>query len=305
MYTLIALLFITYYLKLPYHLWKASHILLGIPLLFATIHVILIPSDTTLYLPLKIWLMSLLTFAGLAYVYRRFLYSFIGPRYNYKVAYTVDRGMVLDIYLKPDGKRKLSHNPGQFIYVSFKNPALAKEKHPYTISSEPSSDYLRISVKSLGDYTSTLKNLKVDDGATVFGPYGSFGEKSIVQKKPQIWIAGGIGITPFLSLLQHHIKNNSAAAITMFYCTKNQQEAVYLQDMMQLVSTSSNIKIVPFYSELQSYLNVEKIGQVVSAFRDSNIFLCGPAPMMHGLADQLNKAGVNSRNIVFEDFNYK
>lgn len=304
LYSMIALIIFTFYVKLPYHLWKKVHSLMVLPLLFVTIHVIVITSDTSRFLPLKLWLIFLLSAGLVSYIYKRFLYKYLGPVYNYKVVEVNAHEGHTDILLSPESK-KMDFVPGQFAYISFGSEGVTKEKHPYSMSSSPKEDTIRFSIKKLGDHTNTLGNLKSGDTATLYGPYGSFGEKSLIKKdKHQIWLAGGIGITPFLSLMHYHCETKSNTDIDFFYCAKTKDEAFYLQEVQELSLKCPNIKIHLFCEDIDGFINAEKVKTIAKGIDDAVIFICGPKPMMVNLQKQFEGQNVKKYNLIFEDFSF-
>src|SRR6185436_3048157 len=84
--------------------------------------------------------------------------------------------------------------------LSIRAGEISNQFHPFSITSAPAERTLRITVKAIGDYTNALRRL-LDEGAEaiVEGPFGSFSNAGLPQPR-QIWAAGGIGVTPFLSM---------------------------------------------------------------------------------------------------------
>ena len=88
--------------------------------------------------------------------------------------------------------------PGQFCFFQFVKEDISMESHPYTICGTYTEGHITILVKSLGDYTKNLyQKLTINTTALIEGPYGNFDHK--LGKEKQIWIAGGVGIAPFVS----------------------------------------------------------------------------------------------------------
>ena len=104
-----------------------------------------------------------------------------------------------EISMVPEHK-PIKYKSGQFVFVRFYNQRLTKESHTFSIASKSNDETLRIVVKKLGDYTSNMEELKVGDKVAVEGPYGRFNYKN--YSRDQVWIAGGIGITPFLGMVR-------------------------------------------------------------------------------------------------------
>ncbi len=132
-YTMFVLIFLTFYVKLPYHIWKISHIFMGVPLVFMMLHMLFISSDISNYLPLRYWILGISFLSLAAYVYKRFLYTRFGPRHEYVIEEVRIVESVTEIKLKPVGT-KMEYHAGQFAFISFENKWLSREKHPFTIA---------------------------------------------------------------------------------------------------------------------------------------------------------------------------
>ena len=112
---------------------------------------------------------------------------------------------VLDVGIQLDTAWP-GHEAGQFAFVDFDDPEAA---HPFTISSAWQNDgQLMFTIKALGDYTRTLaESLHLGQGVVVEGPYGRFNFQGTQSR--QIWIGGGVGITPFIAALKARQRTTS------------------------------------------------------------------------------------------------
>lgn len=301
LYIMLILLVATVYVKLPYHIWKKTHIFMGIPLIFMLLHVVFISSDISRFMPLRVWVIGLVSVALGAYVYKRFFYTHFGPRYDYAIATTRQLNDMIEITLKPLS-RKLSFVPGQFVFLSFASARIPSEKHPFTISSSPQDELLRFSIKALGDFTASLGALRVGDRVSVFGPYGEFGERVYASTKDQIWVAGGIGITPFLSLARSMSTQSNAGAITLFYCTKNKDDAYYADELAHTLH-DPQFTVVQICSDTDGRINAERIVRAAGDPKDKLVLLCGPGGMVESLTYELTtRYHVPRSNIISELF---
>jgi ferredoxin-NADP reductase len=110
---------------------------------------------------------------------------------------------------------------GQFVYATFHQSEIPREPHPFTIASAPGGDHLRIVVKRFGDFTSSMMSLRPGCAVWLEGPFGRF----CLEGDPvnaQTWIAGGIGITPFLSWAR---SLERALPVDLYYCTPAAEHA--------------------------------------------------------------------------------
>jgi predicted ferric reductase len=305
LYAYAALLFFTFYIRLPYEVWRKTHTLMGIPLAIATYHILIIGSDIGRYLPLKIFILGLVSLAICSYAYRRFLYERFSSKYEYKISKIIDRGEISDIFMKPQ-KKPMQFTPGQFAFIRFKGENIPPELHPFSLSSAPEDPELRISIKKLGDFTKNLNsNLDSTVSATLYGPHGEFGHKSLQSKKPEVWIAGGIGVTPFLSMLRHYSFKNDNKEISLIYSAKSANEFIYQDEIDSLAKNLTSLKITYYNSGTDGKINGEKIKNIVGSLHDKKIFMCGPKTMMDSLANSFLTQKIHPRNIIFEDFSFK
>ncbi|MBI2357098.1 ferric reductase-like transmembrane domain-containing protein [Candidatus Dojkabacteria bacterium] len=304
LYLYIGLLLLTYYSKLPYHIWIMTHRYMGIPLFVIFLHVILMSNDIARFLPLKIWILSLLILAMLSYLYRRFLYKYLAPKRTYSVLRTKIVGDIVEVYLKPKRKKILPF-PGQFVFVIFKGKNVTSEEHAFSISGISKEGIIRLSIKKSGDFTDTVGNLEVGDMAVLIGPHGKFGENLLEDRKDLIWVAGGIGIAPFITMLEHEIKTGRRN-VTLFYTLKDANNGDYIKEIEHMIRSRENITIVTNFSAKQGRLNVEGIlsHKAVKEYdlKKTKVFICGPTPMMDEMTPAFVKGGIAPWNIIKEDF---
>lgn len=304
LYLYTVLVLISIFKILPYNIWKLTHKFMGVPFVFAGIHMILAVSDVRAFLPLKIWMLFIVIVGFIAYLYKLILYEYIGPKFAYKVnKINPLKDEIYEIYLTPMDE-KLNFEPGEFVYMKVENnPLIPKEDHPFSISSSPSKNELRLSFKVLGDYTNKLKNLKVDDKVELYGSYGEFTSYMFNKYQNQVWIAGGIGVTPFLSMLHYESNNECSKNIYFIYANDNNDVSVYDNEIKKTVEhTDDNIIYENYLVSEKGFINANYIAERYSNLKDSVILLCGPKKMMISLKDQFVKLGVKHDKIIFEDF---
>ncbi len=303
LYSFIILLMLTFFIRLPYSTWKKTHEWMGIPLLIGGIHVLLVQSDTSLNLVLKLWIMGFIIMGLISFFYVRFLYALLPVKYAYvidQIAMAADK--TFKIVLKPE-IRKMIHNPGQFIYLEIKDLLWSEgERHPFSIASY-AEDHITIGVKVSGDYTTKLEEVKAGQKVNIYGPYGKFGEKLIVKDADEIWIGAGIGITPFLSMLEYKRIHKPQLQVSLFYCFSSPEDAVYDNELQTLTTQAQNVTYIPFCSKEKGHITAGAVGYICKSLSDKYIFLCGPNKMMEGIIEQFIDLGVKPDHIIFEDFN--
>jgi len=300
LFSLVFLLYLTLFARLKYQTWRLSHKYMGIPLILAGLHLIIVPGNLAQNFPLKIYMLSLFTAALLSWLYRTVFFQQLVKRYRYKVAGTkLLANSVTEVMLTPVGK-KMDYLPGQFLFIEVHSLGIETEQHPFSIITNPGQNELGFAAKSLGDYTETLKLLKLDAEVKVEGPFGVFSYLNTANTQ-QLWIAGGIGITPFVGMARS-LETGSPYQIHLVYSVKDLKEAVYLEEFEELSRRNPQFIFHLYDSEKEGRLDAGKLAAMVPEIFLKDVFICGPLPMMTALRTQLVKQGIKNRKIYTEEF---
>lgn len=289
-------------IKMSYQIWKYLHKVTGIALMLAFIHIVLIPGNITASPILNIWLL-LTTGTGIAsWIYFEFLYKLLAPNHTYRVAEIDKDGDVFKIQLSPTDK-KMVYEPGQFAYLSFIKSKISKEIHPFTITSHPDENNLAFAIRILGDYTQTLEKVVIGDTVRVWGPYGNFASKFLQSDKDAIFIGGGIGIAPFISMLKEARKKvTSKTKLDIFYCTKYKCEACFDEHLNKETEKDLSISYFNKCSREGSRLTISEIVEKVREVNNTIVYICGPSRMIKPIEKGLIGHGFPKENIVSESF---
>lgn len=161
------------------------------------------------------------------------------------------------------------HNAGQFAFL---NHAAFSEPHPFTIASNGTP--LRFLVKNLGDDTACLFNkIKAGDSITVEGAYGCFDFNDSADR--QIWIAAGIGITPFLARIDELAQKPKTQPISLFYSYHSADRTLLSE--LQNKAEQANIQLILWHSPSKGRLTAEQIKSISGLSENSSIWFCGSA----------------------------
>lgn len=301
---MVGLLLLTFFVKLPYRLWLFTHKFLGVAFLFAGLHVIYVSSDVKRDVFLRVYFI-LWTIIGLAaYTYRTLLGNIFVRREPFIVeSVSVAPGDAITIRMKPK-ERRLDFRPGQFLFIRFLwvgGDGIIREPHPFSITSVPGEDGLSVTVKALGDYTRSLKNLQPGTIAEVEGAFGRF-IPARYGDKPQVWIAGGIGITPFLSIARGMKPDHPP--VDMFYSVVTREELLDQKVLSELVPQAfKQFHYHTFINDEQNgFLSAQYVADQIGGLDGKEIFICGPPPMMKALKSQLKAMGIAKSRIHSEEF---
>jgi predicted ferric reductase len=284
-----------------YERWRSLHRLTGLLLAAAFVHGLL---DGTMFgsAVLRVTYVVAGGIGLLVYVYRELVARHLTALHDYQVATATAVGTGLtEIALLPLG-RPLRFKPGQFAML-FLETGAGWRRHPFTISSAPHERLLRFTIKALGDDTTRMQTL-VRPGmpAVVGGPHGRFDRARGTDR--QVWIAGGIGITPFLSWLRALDEQAAPGRVDLFYSFQGQ--APFADEITAIARAHPGIRVHLHDSAHNGYLTAETIIATVPGDpRRLSIFLCGPAAMVDSLVRRFRLGGVLSRNIHREHFDWR
>jgi len=202
--------------------------------------------------------------------------------------------------------------PGQFAFITPASANLPKEEHPFTLASSPSRpDTLQFVIRSLGDWTGLIDRLQTEEPVFVDGPYGLFSHNAFPGNDPLILIAGGIGITPMLSMLRFLADANDQRPILLIWSNKTKASIVLPEEFEDLPRRLQRIKIMHIITssgngrDAGGRLDQAKLDQLLEGCsRKSRIFICGPPGMMHAVSRALKALGFMAARIHTEKFQF-
>lgn len=286
-YFSVVMLVVTLWKKFPYDKWRILHKTLSVFFLVIVYHsIVLTPAEWWLQ-PAGLFMAVCAAVGSWCAVLA--IFGRIGAKRTY--AGTVIKVMHLPnqiIEITCELGKQWSHEEGQFAFI--KHAALG-EKHPFTISSADNGDgQVRFAIKSLGDDTAHLyAAVKEGDKVNVEGPYGCFSYNEDSQTE-QLWVAAGIGVTPFIAWLEGlQEQPEKAPKVTLHYCANNEQEGVYAKRLQALTETIDNITLVIHYSEQEGYLTADKLLQGTA--QNTPIWFCGPSGFAKAIKTGMQKTG--------------
>lgn len=299
LYVLIALSVLR---MMPYRWWRWTHKLFGIPFLVASFH--FFTADKP-YANTSSWgwyFNVVMVVGALAWIWRLIGRDVFGRGARYRVAAVNPSGSTVDIRLVPMG-RPLRHRVGQFAFVRIDRSGAA-EPHPFSIASPPGADELRFAIRSLGDWSSRLPaTIRVGDEVRVEGPYGRF-RPLPSQPCVTVWVAGGVGITPFLSALD-------AASVVgivpyLLYAVRTADDAVAI-DQLRALDAAGTIRLRLFESTQGVRLGPDALDELddlaAAGLHGAHVALCGPSGLVRTMAAAARERG--ARHVEHEEFDIR
>lgn len=289
--------------KPDYQRWKWMHKLSGVTVVFALVHTLMLSRTLPGLWGDAVWgLLALMALGAIGY---RWIFSRWRGRLPYKVTeVTHPANNVVELTLQPQ-RAHLKYLPGQFVYLTPFCRELESgnnEEHPYTLSSSPCEPTLRMAIKALGDGSRALLNLAINTEVGVEGPYGRFFDPKASPDQAELWIAGGIGITPFLARLRHHVRLSQDVNIHLIYCVQDEARLVFGDELQQLSNNISGLSFTPHFFYQQGPLTSCFIKQHCPDFAQRYTYICGPVPLIDSSRRILTDAGVPLNRITTEEF---
>lgn len=290
--------------RMSFRMWKRLHLFNYIILPLALIHSLGIGTALNFIPFLKIYFYSVAVVYILA-VLLRVSAQFGIFKFKSRVVSVKDIATnVVEIYLSANAQL-LNSKPGQFLYIQL-NPF--GESHPFTIAKVNYEDQsVCILPKIAGPFTQKLHDLKPGAEVLLDGPYGVFTrEVSDNLVENPVFIAGGIGITPFISQINNLCKLNKP--VYLFYANRGESD-IALKDELDTLCNQSSLKVInvlshqPDYFGEKGFVTSDLIKKYLGEdFNKSCYFICGPLPMIKMVSKDLKNSGISTDRIFSEEF---
>ncbi len=291
-YALLIMLVLTLWKRFPFNIWRYLHKAMPVLYLMLAIHAAFLA-------PLDYWaqpvgaLLAMLLAAGSVSSVQS-LFGWIGRRHQVSGAVESVResapGITEVVCRLDEGWR--GHQAGQFAFVTFDRPEGA---HPFTIACADRGDRcITFQIKALGDYTRTLaRRLHAGQRVSVEGPYGRFDFRLSTRESNQIWIAGGIGVTPFLAWLES-LQDAPAEAPTvdLYYCTRRRENDPFIARLETLCATLPTIRLHVHGGDRDA-LTAETLYERHGNNKRPEIWFCGPRGLADTLRNGLRELGMS------------
>jgi len=280
--------------RVPYRLWRILHGLLGAGVLLGLGHVALLGISEAVAAVALLAILLLLW---------RVLRVDLGLAARPYVVSSVTRiaDTSVEVALRPLST-PLVATPGQFVMVAFSDGLHfrgCREYHPFTVSAIETGGTIDIGVKSLGDCTRLMQTLEPGVATRIQGPFGAFLDGR--ADGPELWVAGGIGITPFMALLR---ASPPVQPTILLYLYRIATDAAYLSELQEIAARSTMLSLLA-HATGDDLPDLAALLPDAATLSGRHCYLCGPAGLVAGAERVLRARAVPLALIHYESFDFR
>ncbi len=200
------------------------------------------------------------------------------------------------------------HSAGQYMMVTITSGS-AKITHTFSISSSPTEKgYLELTTRlRVSEYKNTLRKMKPGDSAQIEAPFGTF---TLDKNSTAVgMLAGGIGITPFRSIMKYCTDTQASTKVTLIYGVRSQTDVVFKQDFDDMQKQNANLKVVYVlqtapkdFNGYAGFINAEVIQKEIPDYKSTIFYVCGTPSMVKAMQNLLLTVGVPAVKVRIENF---
>lgn len=220
--------------------------------------------------------------------------------------------LLLTLRKDPDDNRPLSFHSGQYAAINTRHGRPGVARCFSIVSSPTEEDMLQFSMRIAGRFTRKLTQLQPGDEIDVRGPFGGF-VLDPARDQHAVLLAGGIGITPFISMLRYAGAVKLPTRLSLFYGVANQDDVPFLDEIKHLAQSNPRLDVTIVVGKGETnllaplhtatgFVTTDLVSQRIDADEQPTYFLCGSPPFMNSLLGSLKKQGVPQARLVTEAF---
>lgn len=287
--------------EIPWMWWRVTHWLVIPVFLVITFHQVFVKAPFDSLSAIRIWLYGA-GGLGLGAILWIVLAPWLRKR-RYEVVRVTQLPGATQVTARPL-RGALAARPGQFAYLSADRAGL-REPHPFTLSRMGPSGTVEFCIQPAGDFTRRLRQtLQPGDRLRVEGGYGRFDFRRGGQR--QIWLAGGIGITPFLAMADAFAADPGARSIVLVHAVRSADLAIDHGRLTALAQAQPGFAYHLHDSATHGRLTGEKLaGYVPFSVAEADLWYCGPKALRKSVLEQWRALGQRPRAVHFEEFEFR
>jgi predicted ferric reductase len=294
----------TLYLRLPFDRWRWIHLLLGLATIL-TGYSILIDNalfDTAAIPALRIYLFVLFGASLASFLWVALVRRYVEPKHEYRIVGVEHHphARAVEILAEPVG-RPIRFSAGQFAYADLLDDPMHVHRdfaaHPFSIASPPSQDRISIVIEAAGGHTERIQRIAAGDDPRAL-LHGSFGR--LVTERPrlrkQLWLAGGIGVTPFLAMaadLAENPERYEGYEVTLVLAVDSREQAFKLEQLEEHAERFAGLDVHLWVGEERGRPTIEGVAELLDGeLHERAVMISGPEGMISSFFEQLEQAGV-------------
>jgi predicted ferric reductase len=204
----------------------------------------------------------------------------------------------------------LAFRPGQFVWLTLGDSPWRLQQHPFTVASSPvAAGALEFTIKALGDFTRSIAGIEPGTCAWLEGPYGVFTYNAGNSPGGVVFIAGGVGITPVMSILRTLRERGAREPLWLIYGSECWNKVVFREELEDL---ASRLELTVIHVLDQGHDGWRgETGHIDAGVLERHLpahladlpcYLCGPAAMADLIEPELRRRGVPAHNLYSERF---
>ncbi len=206
--------------------------------------------------------------------------------------------------------------PGQAIDLTLSGAHMATDdqnvRHAFSIVSAPFENQLVVATRMRDSvFKRALRSLPLGSQLKIDGPFGTFGLDSD-RSRAAIFIAGGIGITPFVSMLRQAAKDELPHRLILIYSNRRPEDAAFLAELQQIEDRNPNFRLVATMTDMQAssrpwpsytgFITADLVASVVGDLPKPVLYIVGPPGMVESMRETLKRGGIDGNDIRNEEF---
>jgi ferredoxin-NADP reductase len=213
---------------------------------------------------------------------------------------------------KPEGFR---FEAGQYVDVTLIGPSETDAEgniRSLSIASAPADEHLLVTTRMRDTaFKRVLRTIAFDTEIQLDGPLGSFTLHKN-SSKPAVFLAGGIGITPFFSIIRHAEKEKLPHKLYLFYSNRRPEDTAFLKDLLDSEKENGNFRFIPSMTEMNKsaqpwsgeagFINGDMLAKYLPTLQGPIYYVAGPPAMVTAMRKTLTAAGVDEDDVRVEEF---
>ena len=294
-------------MRLSYERWRRTHNTIALAVLaLGFAHAVRTGADLKNTAGSALWaIVATLGFA--TWVYSRGIRRHLLARRTFRVqSVNLEAPRVWTVTLETRAGHPFRFSPGQFQFLRLIDSRVPGEEHPFSIASSPTrANRISLTIKACGNFTTLVDRIRVGDLATVHGPFGRFSCDLHPNEGHLVFVAGGVGITPLMSMLRAMHDRGEKRQVTLIYASHALDDVLFIPELVAMeASQRPALKVIYVLAQPPSWwsgetgrVDAHRLDAWCGGLEDKAFYLCCPPRMTVDLVRGLRHRRVSQRRI--------